>query len=300
LPGRFSLAGLSHQLPTMISIARRTMAPHPDLQPLHDALIGPFIESDWRDAGDDVSVIAVAAGSSEAAMSAMTLDWGYCSHYYTGDGPPALPEEEPVPNARTYTLVAHIGVGETVVVLGTLQVVVGKTVPALSLFEAAAGARLPHDGATGNGLVGELRRFSVSPLFEVVPLPVDPLNVMLRDYRRRIYRELYIYSLRLFRATRVRCVYGVATPEIYRFFTKSGQPMRRVDDAVPVESAEVRALQQRFARYWRPGSPVDRQPGLYEILVPAYGRARGAMTTTGPCRISAIDAAPVGAATFTG
>ena len=136
LPSRFSLTGLAHQLPTMISIARLTTAPHPDLQPLHDNLIQPFIESDMRDECDCVSVTVVAAGSSEAEMSARTLDWGYCSHYYTGVGAPALPEEAPIPNTRTYTLTALIGVGETAAVLGTLQVVVGETVPALSLFEA--------------------------------------------------------------------------------------------------------------------------------------------------------------------
>jgi hypothetical protein len=291
-PGRFTLAGLSHQLPTMISIARHTTATHPDLQALHDALIEPFVESDWRDACDYVSVTAVADGSREAEMSARTLDWGYCSHYHTGNGAPALPAEEPIPNTRTYTLAAHIGVGEAAVVLGTLQIVVGETVPALSLFAATPGTRLPHDGTMGNGLVGELRRFSVSPLFDVVPLPVDPLNVMLRDYRRRIYRELYMSAVRLFRALRVRFVYGVATPEIYRFFTKSGQPMRRVDGAVLVESEEVRELQRRFAGYWRPGAPVDRQPALYEILLLlANGRARGARTTAAACRASAIDGA---------
>jgi hypothetical protein len=279
----------------MISIARLTTPPHPDLQPLHDTLIAPFIEFDWRDVGDCVSVTAVAAGSNEAEMSARTLDWGYCSHYYTGVGAPALPEEEPIPNARTYTLAAHIEVGDRVAVLGTLQVVIGETVPALALFEAPPGARLPHDGATGNGLVGELRRFSVSPLFDVVPLPIDPLNVMLRDYRRRIYRELYMYASRLFRSMHVRFVYGVATPEIYRFFTKSGQPMRRVDSAVLVESEDVRALQRQFARYWRPGSRVDRQPALYEILLPATGRAGATMTTAGSCRV-AIDASSVVAA----
>jgi hypothetical protein len=271
--GRFTLPGLAHQLPTMISLAQRAKAAYPALQPLHDALIAPFRNHEQIDGATDyVAVTAPAPGSREATMAATMLNWGYCSHYYTGEGAPALPAEVAIPHARTYTLAAHVSVGETTVVIGTLQAVVGDTVPALSLFGPAPGMQLPHRGATGNGaatgLVGELRRFSVSPLFEVVPLPDDPLNVMLRDYRSRIYRELYMCSLRLFRAMRVRYVYGVATPEIYRFFTRSGMPMRRLEETVLVDSTEVRALQHRFARYWRPDAPQEQQPALYQILLP--------------------------------
>jgi hypothetical protein len=286
LSARFALPGLARQLPTMIAIANRTKAPHPDLQPLRDALIDLFDDGDRFT--DEVTVMAVGSGSREATIAAKMLDWGYCSHYYTGSGVPALLEEAAIPLARTYTLAAQVSVGETTALIGTLQVVVGDTVPALSLFGPKPGAELPHGAATANGAngsVGELRRFSVSPLFDVVPLPDDPLNVMMRDYRRRIYRELYLCSLRLFRAMRVRVVYGVATPEIYRFFTKSGMPMRRLDEAVMVDSTEVRALQHRFARYWRPGAPLEQQPALYQILVPTH--ARGASTkATGTRRAS--------------
>jgi hypothetical protein len=183
------------------------------------------------------------------------------------------------PHAHTYTLAAYVGA--TNALLGTLQVVMGDTVPALSLFAAAAGAQLPHEAA-GAGGVAELRRFSVSPIFEVAPHPDDPLNVMLRDFRSRIYRELYTFSLKLFRAMRVRVVYGVATPEIYRFFTRSGMSMRRLEEALLVDSAEVRALQHQFARYWRPTAPLAQQPALYEILVPTQGASK----LTGSCRTS--------------
>jgi hypothetical protein len=82
------------------------------------------------------------------------------------------------------------------------------------------------------------------------------------------------------RLARARVVYGVATPEIYRFFTRSGMPMRRLEEAVLVDSAEVRALQQQCARYWRPVEPVAQQPALYRILV----RPQAAPKLTGSCR----------------
>lgn len=276
LTTRFSLPGLAHQLPTMTSIAQLTAAPHPNLQSLRDALIAPFRH---RPATDEVTIAVVGPDTSEATQAAMMLNWGYCSHYHTGEHPPALPAERVDPHARTYTLAAHLTLGDTNALIGTLQVVIGDTVPALSLFQAAAGGQLPHVAA-GAEVVAELRRFSVSPILEATPLPNDPLNVMLRDFRSRIYRELYTFSLRLFRARRVRVVYGVATPEIYRFFTRSGMPMRHLDETVLVNSAEVRALQHQFARYWRPNAPLARQPALYQILVPT----QDAPMLTGSCR----------------
>jgi hypothetical protein len=308
LSARFALPGLAHQLPTMISIAQRTAAPHPNLQALHDALIAPFCHHEHGyPVTDEVTVTVAAAGSSEATMAAMTLDWGYCSHYYTGDTgdtgetgneAPSLPKEPANPHGDTYTLAARISVGGNTVVIGTLQVVVGDTVPALSLFGPRPGAPLPHHAVgASTGLIAELRRFSVSPVFQVVPFPVDPLNVILRDWRSRIYRELYTFSLRLFRAMRVRFVYGIATPEIYRFFTRSGMPMRRLEETVLVDSAEVRALQHRFARYWRPQASPEQRPALYQILVPDLARdfVVHLYEPSGHCRHSGNGARAVGA-----
>lgn len=272
--GCFRLPGLARRLPVLASLAQRTAARQPALQTLHDALITPFHTGEQADeAADWVDVAAVAVGSRAAMTAAAMLTWGYCSHYYTGDGAPDLPAEAATPDARSYTLTANLRVGEDTVMIGTLQAVIGTTVPALSLFTSAPGAQLPHRAATGNGAavdcVGELRRFSVNPIFEVAaPAPDDALNGVLRDYRSRIYRGLYACSLGLFRASRVACVYGIATPEIYRFFTKSGMTMRRLDDTVRVDCPEVRALQQRFARYWRPTAPPQQQPALYQIMLP--------------------------------
>jgi hypothetical protein len=263
LTTRFSLPGLAHHLPAMTATAGLTVAPHPNLQLLHDALIAPFRH---RQTSDEVTITVVGPDSKAATQSAQILSWGYCSHYHTGEHAPALPAE-PITGANTYTLAAQLDVGDTTAVIGTLQVVIGETVPALSLFEPTRGAQLPHEAA-GGGLVAELRRFSVSPILEVARLHDDSLNGMLRDFRSRIYRELYMFSLMVFRAMRVHFVYGVATPEIYRFFTKSGMPMQRVDDSVLVQSDEVRALQHEFARYWRPNAPLEQQPALYQILVP--------------------------------
>ena len=165
-------------------------------------------------------------------------------------------------------------IGQKEIVIGTLQAVIGRTVPALELFRPVSGSQLPHRAATTRSatgeLVGELRRFSVSPLLEVVPPTSDePLKEMLRDYRSRIYKGLYAYSLELFRTLRVPFLYGIATPEIYRFFTRSSMSMRRLDDMVLAETAEVRALQHSFAHYWRLDAPQEQQPALYQILVPA-------------------------------
>ncbi|HTQ18334.1 hypothetical protein [Mycobacterium sp.] len=275
---RFRLPGLAYQLPTMASIAQLTVTPHPSLQSLHDELIAPFRH---RPTTDEVTIALVGPDTYEAGHAAMMLNWGYCSHYHTGEHPPALPVELFDPRAHTYTLAAYLTLGDTKALVGTLQVVIGDTVPALSLFEAADGAQLPHEPA-GAGPIAELRRFSVSPILEVAPLPDDPLNVVLREFRSRIYRELYTFSLKLFRATRVRVVYGIATPEIYRFFTRSGMPMRRLEETVLVDSAEVRALQHQFARYWRPTAPLAQQPALYQILVPTHGAPK----LTGSCRTS--------------
>ena len=49
---------------------------------------------------------------------------------------------------------------------------------------------------------------------------------ILRNYRRLLYCKLYERSLQIFDATRTRFVYGIATPEIYRFFTRSSKIMR--------------------------------------------------------------------------
>jgi molybdopterin/thiamine biosynthesis adenylyltransferase/nitroreductase len=274
---RFTLTGLACQLPLMISLAERRTAPRPALQSAYNALINHVRDAAQTDtATDRVEVTVMADGTSEATTAATMLTYGYCSRYYTGGSAPDLPPEATIPDARTYTLVAKIRVRNHGVVIGTLQAVVGPTVPALSLFEPAQGTQPPHFAAAGSGgdtgFVGELRRFSVSPIFECVPAPVDPLNVMLRDWRSQIYRGLYLCSLRLFRAMGVRFVYGIATPEIYRFFTKSGMTMRRLDELVLADSTEVRTLQRQFACYWRPQLPKEQQPAPYQILLPSDDR----------------------------
>ncbi len=265
----FSLAGLAARLPMLIENARCNLPPKGiALQRLYGELINPLRVDACSRITDFVEVTTAEPGSAHARTAATMLDWGYCSHYYTGHDEPELPPEIAILHSRTHTLVATVSVGQTTVVLGTLQAVIGPTVPALKLFGPVTDASRQDTSINvfdTHRLVGELRRFSVSPLLEVATDDYA-LGVVLRDYRSQIYRALYTRSLELFRAAGVETIYGIATPEIYRFFTRSGMPMRRIDGMALIESAELRHLQYRFARYWRPQAPKDQQPALYEIL----------------------------------
>jgi hypothetical protein len=256
----FSLPGLAGRLPMLIEKARR----HPPLKGVAlQRLYGELVNSLKFDASgritDSVAVTTAEPGSAHARTAATMLDWGSCSHYCTGHDEPELPPEIAILHSHTHTLVATVSVGHTSIVLGTLQAVIGPTVPALMLFGPAS------DDSGSPGMVGELRRFSVSPLLEV-PTHDYVLGVVLRDYRSQIYRGLYTRSLEIFRTAGVETIYGIATPEIYRFFTRSGMPMRRLGGMKLIDSAELRQLQYRFARYWRPQAPKDQQPAMYQIL----------------------------------
>ena len=264
-PSQFTLTGLARRLPLLVAMASdQSTAKEPTLQRLYDDLIRPLrIDEHATPMSDCVEATIVDPGTADAATAAAMLDWGYCSHYYTGEGEPELPPEPTILRARTHTLAATLRVGEDTIMLGTLQVVIGPTVPALSLFG-------PVD-TSDFGMVGELRRFSVSPLLEVAADDYV-LGVILRDYRSQIYRGLYNRSLEILRDAGVETIYGIATPEIYRFFTRSGMPMRRLHEMVLRDSAEMRRLRYRFARYWRPYAPAEQQPALYQILYPEDAR----------------------------
>ena len=261
LSAQFTLPGLAGRMrPLIASVLSRQPVKHAALQRTYEQLIDPLrLDLRFTRISDSVEVSAVKPGSAGAALAAAMLDWGYCSHYYTGRGEPELPPEPTILRGCTHTLVANLALGHTSVMLATLQAVIGPTVPALSLFGGV--------DTRGHAMVGELRRFSVSPLMEVVSDDYS-LDAVLRDYRAQLYRELYTHSLNLFRAAGVDCIYGIATPENYRFFARSGIPMRRLDGVSLSESADVRDMQHQFARFWRPYAPKEHQPTLYRILYP--------------------------------
>lgn len=275
----FTLPDFGQWLPIMVALAQQAPLGLSGLKPLHAALIAPFLSGlATGDGTDGVHTQVTAVGSLEEAIAARMLAYGYCSHYFTGTDVPQLPQEPISPAFQQYTLVASCAVGHTPLLLATLQVIVGATVPALTLFEPVQGAALPHlaecDGHSLPGLVGELRRFSVNPLLEVkASLPDDRLHGILRNYRRLLYCKLYERSLQIFDATRTYFVYGIATPEIYRFFTRSSMIMRPLASMQLAENTEVRTLQTTFANYWRPHAPLEHQPALYRIYLPAYERA---------------------------
>jgi hypothetical protein len=185
------------------------------------------------------------------------LNYGYCSHYFTGHGVPALPIEPITPHFRAYTLVATYPFGEMPLVLGTLQATVGHTVPALKLYEPARERTLPHFAfGSHNGIaapIGEIRRFSVNPILEAIPVASDnELKVRLKHYRTLICNKLYEVAVQIFRALHAHFVYLIASPQTRRFFTRSGVTMRPLEGMSLTESDEVRMIQQEFARYWRP------------------------------------------------
>jgi hypothetical protein len=277
LSERFTLPDFTRQLSSIVALNRETLIRQSTLESLHTELIEPFLNGLAQAEGTDLIMAKVAAaGSIEAAIASRLLTYGYCSHYFTGQGTPDLPEEPDSPHFRQYTLVATCDSRQTPLLLGTLQASVGSTVPALALFEPGPGRRLPHhafsDGQATTELIGELRRFSVNPLLEAVSfLPDDNLKAMLANYRSLIYRELYQLSLRLFAARNIQFVYGIATPEIYRFFTRSGMSMSLLEGMALAENDEVNRLRQEFALYWRPQAPLEQQPALYRIYLPAHG-----------------------------
>jgi hypothetical protein len=271
----FTLPDFASVLPMMAAM-HTTPIRQSTLIKLHNELVEPFLSGVAQGIETDTVRAKVAATDSvEAAVAFRMLTYGYCSHYFTGTGDPQLPEEPNSPQFQQYTLMAICGDSHTPLILGTLQAIVGDTVPALKLFAPAPGGTLPHRAAVPSkatyGLIGELRRFSINPLLESIPLlPDDPLNVMLRGYRSVIYRGLYELSLHIFHALNIHFAYGIATPEIYRFFTRSSMIMSPLEGMRLAENDEVRTLQQNFTRYWRPQAPREQQPALYRIHLPAH------------------------------
>ncbi|MGV0816062.1 hypothetical protein ABQF34_29275 [Mycolicibacterium boenickei] len=268
-PG-FPISGLSSRLGNLISMVQTQNLPtSPRLQHLYEELVEPLWIDERVHPGQRLVQVTIAhPGSPDAAMAATMLDWGYCSRYYSGNGEPELPLEPRALRSTAYTLVATIDVGHRSIMLGTLQVVIGPTVPALLLFDPVEidvpSGDPGQSSADGWCNVGELRRFSVSPLLEVVSDDFATASA-LRGYRSEIYRAMYAHSLGLFREAGVGTIYGIATPQAHRFFTRSGMPMRAIQGARLRETAELRQLQIRFAGYWRPNGPHDQQPALYQI-----------------------------------
>ena len=74
LAGSFLLPGMAQLLPSLLALAPPTTASHPALQPLYDALVGPFrSDGEPGETTDAVEVTVATVGSQEAAMAASML-----------------------------------------------------------------------------------------------------------------------------------------------------------------------------------------------------------------------------------
>src|SRR4051812_27197782 len=124
LKGRFTLSAFARMLPILATAHKPPNGPS-TLKRLHDELIEPFVNgAGLPEAADEITVKVATAESVEATIAARMLTYGYCSHYYTGDGAPNLPAEPLNPHFQPYTLVATCAFDQTPLVLGTLQAIV--------------------------------------------------------------------------------------------------------------------------------------------------------------------------------
>ncbi len=243
---------------------------HPFLRQLHTTSMAPLpagqrfncdlarLHLAWVDPG---------TAAQDAALALVSHSYGLL---YLGDQD-ALTAADlaigPAHGGNSRTLIAWQEIAGGLLPVGTLTTGGGTDLDLFELFEVAAPATWPHvQNPNGPLQPGEVCRFGLHPVFDLLDRAADPATRQQVDfYRRLILRRLTSLCLEWLIAQDITIAYCVVGPHLLYFMRRCGMYVIPVPAAQPRDNAAVTRLRRQFARYWRPDDPPTRQPLPYQL-----------------------------------
>jgi hypothetical protein len=238
---------------------------HPLLRHLYETLLAPLQPGQpWE--GDLARLHLVWAGpdSPELDTALGLVRYSYGRRFLPDES--TLPAEAvalgPAHGHNSRTLLALQEYGGGLLPVGTLTVGSGADLDLFELFEPGAGAAWVHaQPPDGPSLPGEVCRFALHPLFDLLDAAADrPTRQLVDFYRRLILRRLTGYCLDWLIAQDITVAYCVVGPHMRLFMRRAGMLVIPVDGVRPRPSEPVTRLRRQFARYWQPDAAPSHQP----------------------------------------
>jgi len=252
-----------------------TLAPpaavcHPFLQRLHSTLTAPLrpghaLECDLA----RLHLIWTAGNAAALETALMLVSYSYGLRYLGHQDPLTAADLAigPAHGANSRTLLALQEYEGGLLPVGTLTTGSGSDLDLFDLFEAAPNVRWPHQQAAGDAVrPGEVCRFGLHPLFDLLDQAADPATRRRLDfYRRLILRRLTSACLDWLIAGNITVAYCVVGPHLRLFMRRSGMHVAPVAGVQPRSTVAVTRMRRQFARYWRPDEAPNRQPAPHQL-----------------------------------
>ncbi len=243
---------------------------HPFLQHLHTTLTAPLRPGTALDC--DLARLHLIwtdgnAAALETALKLVSYSYGlrYLGHQDTLTAADLAIGPAHGANSRTVLALQEYAGG--LLPVGTLTTGSGSDLDLFDLFEAVPDVRWPHQQAAA-GLLrpGEVCRFGLHPLFDLLDYGTDPATRQQVDfYRRLILRRLTSACLDWLIADGITVAYCVVGPHMRLFMRRSGMHVAPVAGVQPRTTVEVSRMRRQFARYWRPDEAANRQPAPHQL-----------------------------------
>ncbi len=231
------------------------------LDALFQDLIQPFTQDKAEIEFGRISTQVLADSDTLLEQARKVINFGYNSRYVNDGG-----QVEDITRDRydseqsTRTIVSTQEVNGRQVVLSTYRMIVGDRLDVFDLFKIEAGGRWPH--ADNQFVAGELGRFSLHPIFDVVGVE-DRFKSVAALHKRLSLRKIWVDGMQHMSRKGVTHPYFILAPSVRKFVESAGIKPKVIDGVVPNDSEYSRSIRSRFSQYWAPSLTSAEQPTVY-------------------------------------
>ena len=241
-----------------------------DTLSLFDKLITPFLEEEVELDTSRIKLSAVERDTDCGNKAAEVVNFAYNSRYVRNGGEVVDMATDNLDfDGNSKIIIAKQQVGGEGVVLATFRVVYGSELDVFKLFEAEFPNEWPHRAEVTQenfpiSFPGELGRFSLHPIFDIIGSPENPLlREDSRTFKKLLLKKMWPEGMSLLRENGVTHPYFILAPHVKEFVASAGIIPKDVEGIVPTESDYALGIRSKFKEYWKPESNIWEQPEVY-------------------------------------
>jgi hypothetical protein len=264
IPLRFSVPGNVNGLPCANEELAETLKESP-LEKLYLKMIEPFRDRLTTFSFNEIGVFEAKSGTGVRKQSGDLVNFAYNSRYHADKG---LVEElaydrfDEIENSKT--LVAVHNIADNPVVIGTFRMVEGNDLEVFDLFGMEEGFKWPHQQIFPNLTTGELGRFSLHPIFDLMRQTNDQVfKKQINRFRSEVLRRIWDWGLGKWQNDGVEMPYFILEPNVRRFVEKAGIIPKVIDKTQFSDSEYAVQIRRNYPEYWKSESNPEEQPSVY-------------------------------------
>jgi hypothetical protein len=209
-----------------------------------------------------ISITTAPMGSDDRETAANLVRFGYNFRYFSEkDIIIDLAYDNLDTQPVTKTVIAYTNYKKSKLILGTMRVCFADHLELFKFFKIEKGFSWPH----GDKKAGELGRFSLHPLFDVLAKGKDQVEEKnyLKSFKKRILRSMWPYGMKIMKKAGVEVPYFILSPEVAKFVTSCGVIPEKIVGAIPRTSSFSNTIRHKYSEYWKPEADVSVQPTAY-------------------------------------